>query len=124
MSLMKRGEVWWVSFDPSVGGEIQKRVPLTRNVDRLYPSEAYVTLNGQQRKAMADQLTTVSKQRLQTLTGTLATPDPERVATPFCCSWPSRRPLTGASLIDLVVDASVTFKGSFLTQSREEPRWP
>ncbi|MFQ5542554.1 MAG: type II toxin-antitoxin system PemK/MazF family toxin [Candidatus Binatia bacterium] len=24
---MKRGEVWWVSFDPSVGGEIQKRRP-------------------------------------------------------------------------------------------------
>ena|ERR1019366_7244663 len=27
MSLMKRGEVWWVDFDPSVGGEIQKRRP-------------------------------------------------------------------------------------------------
>jgi mRNA interferase MazF len=27
MSLMKRGEVWWVNFDPSVGGEIQKRRP-------------------------------------------------------------------------------------------------
>ena len=24
---MKRGEVWWVSFDPSIGGEIRKRRP-------------------------------------------------------------------------------------------------
>ncbi|MEA3396259.1 MAG: type II toxin-antitoxin system PemK/MazF family toxin [Chloroflexota bacterium] len=81
---MKRGEVWWVNFDPSVGGEIRKKrpvviisndaankhlnrvqvVPLTTKVDRVYPSEAVVTLKGRQSKAMADQLTTVSKQRL------------------------------------------------------------
>ena len=40
-------------------------VPLTTSVDRLYPSEAYVLIKGKQNKAMADQLTTVSKRRVQ-----------------------------------------------------------
>ncbi len=81
---MKRGEVWWINFEPSIGGEIRKQrpavivsndaanhylnrvqvVPLTSSVDKLYPSEAYVTFRGKKAKAMADQLTTVSKQRL------------------------------------------------------------
>lgn len=96
---MWRGEVWWVNFDPSVGGELQKQrpaiivsndtsnkflnrvqvVPLTSNVERLYPSEAYVTVNGKQNKALANQLTTVSKQRLSNTLGRLSDADMQRV---------------------------------------------
>src|SRR5437868_13773706 len=35
---------------------LSRRGGRRRNVGRLYPSEAYVTLNSEQRKAMADQL--------------------------------------------------------------------
>jgi mRNA interferase MazF len=96
---MKRGEVWWVNFEPSVGGEIQKQrpaviisndasnkhlnrvqvVPITSNVEKLYPSEAYITLNGEQRKAIADQLTTVSKTRIKNMIGRLSATDMEKV---------------------------------------------
>ena len=97
---MKRAEVWWVTFDSSVAGEIQKQrpvvivsndaanqflnrvqvVPLTGSISKLYPSEAYVTFRGKQSKAMADQLTTVSKRRLINKAGSLSSADMERVA--------------------------------------------
>lgn len=89
---MQRGEVWWVDFNPSVGGEIQKTrpaiivsndafnkvmnrvqvVPTTSNTSRCYPCEAYVEVDGKISKAMADQLATVSKLRLKARIGKIS----------------------------------------------------
>jgi mRNA interferase MazF len=41
----------------------------------VYPGQVLVTLNGEPRKAMADQLTTASKQRLRSKLGELSSSD-------------------------------------------------
>lgn len=96
---MKRREVWWVNFDPSIGGEIKKKrpaviisndaankflnrvqvVPLTSKTERIYPSEAVVVFQGEERKAMADQLATVSKTRLFRRAGILSQEDMHKI---------------------------------------------
>ena len=97
--MTKRSEVWWINFDPSVGGEIRKKrpavivsnnaanqflnrvqvVPLTSSVGKLYPSETYVTLQGKKAKAMADQLIAVSKKRLINQAGNVSKTEMEGI---------------------------------------------
>jgi mRNA interferase MazF len=48
---------------------------VTTSVARLYPSEAYVRVNGEQRKAMADQLSTISKRHLRQRAGSRSPAD-------------------------------------------------
>jgi len=50
-------------------------VPLTSKIERIYPSEAIVKFQGKESKAMADQLTTVSKERLTQLADSLPQED-------------------------------------------------
>lgn len=96
---MKRCEVWWINFGPSIGGEIQKKrpavivsnnasnkflnrvqvVPLTSKTERLYPSEALIAFDGKASKAMTDQLATVSKTRLLICAGTISQEDMHKI---------------------------------------------
>ncbi len=59
-------------------------VPLSSQVGRLYPAEAFVSLAGERRKAMADQVTTASKQRLRRRLGALSREDLDAVAKALC----------------------------------------
>jgi len=88
---IKRGDVFWVSFDPSIGGEIKKKrpavvvstdkanphlnrvvvVPLSSKISRIYPSETKILFQAKENKAMTDQIRTISKRRLISKIGNL-----------------------------------------------------
>jgi mRNA interferase MazF len=96
---IERGDVYWVAFDPSVGGEIQKTrpavvlsnnaanlvmsrvqvVPITSKTERLYPGDAFIEVRGEKRKAIASQLATASKLRFGAKLGSLGPDDMARV---------------------------------------------
>ena len=101
---MKRGEVWWVAFDPAVGSEIQKTrpaiivsndsanrnlkrvvvVPLTTNTSRVFPGEARVSVAGEFCKAMSDKLMAADKLRLKEKLATLSKSDMLEVEQAIC----------------------------------------
>jgi mRNA interferase MazF len=81
----KRGDVYWVALDPTLGTEIKKTrpavivsndscntfgtrvvvLPLTSNVDSLYPGEAAITVKGKPARAIGDQIRSLDKSRLR-----------------------------------------------------------
>lgn len=80
----KRGDVYWISLDPSIGSETKKTrpcvilsndaqnkkssriiiAPITSNTQKIYPFEARVDILGKEGKVMLDQLRCVDKVRL------------------------------------------------------------
>ena len=86
-----RGEIYWVALDPAVGTEIKKTrpavvvsndscnthgsrvvvLPVTSNVDNLYPGEALIRIKGQPGRALGDQIRSLDKIRLQSRIGSL-----------------------------------------------------
>lgn len=99
--MKKRGDIWWINFDPSVGQEIRKKrpaviisnnisnkllkryqvVPLSTNTGKLYPTEVKISFGKDGSKAMADQITTVSELRFLEKVGTISESEMQLIET-------------------------------------------
>lgn len=97
--MKQRGDIWWINFDPSVGQEIKKKrpaiivsnnmsnkylkrfqvIPVSSNVEKIYPSETTIQIEGNTGKVMADQLTTVSELRLVSKIGNVTEKELEEI---------------------------------------------
>lgn len=97
----RRGAVYWIDRTRARGGEIGKArpgvavsnnvsnrcltriqtVPPTSNAGRIVPSEALAPVRGSEHKALADQITTATKERIGEYIGKLTTDDLRRVET-------------------------------------------
>ena len=87
----RRGEIYWVALDPTVGTEIRKTrpavvvsndscnrygsrvvvLPITSHVESLYPGEARVEVRGEPGRALGDQVRSIDKKRLRARIGAL-----------------------------------------------------
>jgi mRNA interferase MazF len=96
---LRRGDVYWVNLDPVVGSEIRKTrpaiivsndscnrygtrvvvLPVTSNVDSLYPGEAMVEIKGHPGRALGDQIRSIDKTRLKGRVGRLTADEMSRV---------------------------------------------
>ena len=88
----RRGDVYWVALDPTLGTEIQKTrpaivvsndscnahgarvvvLPVTGNVSSLFPGEALVRVAGRTARALGDQIRSIDKARLRSRIGRLS----------------------------------------------------
>ena len=95
----KRGDVYWVALDPVMGTEIRKTrpavivsndacnrygtrvvvLPVTSNVDSLFPGEALIKVKGKPGRALGDQIRSIDKSRLQSRLGTLSSAEMTRI---------------------------------------------
>jgi mRNA interferase MazF len=91
----KRGEIYWVKLDPTIGSETNKTrpglilsnnignevtnrvivAPITSSIEKVYPFEVKIMINNKQSKAMIDQLRVVDKTRLGELLSEVSTSD-------------------------------------------------
>lgn len=86
----RRGDVYWVALDPALGTKIRKTpavvisndscnrygarvvvLPVTSNVESLYPGEARIEVRGTPARVLGDQIRSIDRTRLRSKIGRL-----------------------------------------------------
>jgi mRNA interferase MazF len=87
----RRGDIYWVALDPALGTEIRKTrpavvisndscnrygsrvvvLPVTSNVESLYPGEPRIEGRGAPARVLGDQIRSIDKRRLRSRLGRL-----------------------------------------------------
>jgi mRNA interferase MazF len=95
----RRGDLYWVNLDPVVGTKMRKTrpavivsndscnrygtrvvvLPITSNVQSLYPGEAMVEVKGKRGRALGDQIRSIDKDRLKARIGRLTAEEMSRI---------------------------------------------
>ena len=88
----RRGDIFWVKLDPAQGTQIRKTrpaviisndscnkygarvivLPVTSNVESLFPGETRIQIEGQPARVLGDQMRSLDKSRLGARIGTLS----------------------------------------------------
>lgn len=96
---IKRGEVWWGRLDDAEGNEQQEErplvivsnnkqneigklfivVPLTRNIERVYPFQATTFFQGEPGKVKCEQIRVITSERLERKLGNLTSEEMEKI---------------------------------------------
>jgi len=97
--ILRRGEVYWVNLDPTLGSETKKRrpgvivsnnsqnkvgqrviiAPMTSVVNKVYPFETLVEVRSKKSKIMLDQVRAIDCQRLGENLGKLTSHEIEQL---------------------------------------------
>ena len=90
--LPRRGDIYWVTLDPTFRSEIRKTrpavvisndscnahgarvvvLPITSNVTSLYPGEARIHVHGRPARMLGDQIRSIDKARLRARIGSVS----------------------------------------------------
>lgn len=134
--IIKRGDIYKVVLDPTVGSEIKKTrrcvvisnnqqnlysplvivIPITSDMDKLYSWEVVVQSEEKERKILTDQIRSVDKERIREYKGKVGYETLAKIEKTLCLVLSLKRELQG--LYDLIQIPTRTLKEELMRREK------